>query len=138
METIIVTGQATTDALSGAAGTSNLITIYDAPKIRDVVSAKIISKHNASGITATVLSGVAGATSGVSYIANFYPVARASLGSGTITSGQVAVASGVTASGAVIQIATTSGGGSTGGFADISTDQTLVLKVSTRGEVVRR
>ena len=137
MQTIIVTGQATTDALSGAAGVSNMITLYDAPKIRDVISAKIISKHDASGITATVLSGVAGVTSGVSYIANLYPVARSSLGSGTITSGQVAICSGVTASGATIQIATYSGMAVNIGN-QLTADQTLVLKVSTRGEIVRK
>ena len=137
METIIVTGQATTDALSGAAGTSNMITIPDAPKIRDVISAKIVSKTDASGTVTSVVSGVYGVTSGALSIANLYPVARVSLGSGTITSGQIAVCSGVTASGATVQIATTSGGESTGGFANIDADHMLVLKVSTRGEIVR-
>jgi len=137
METIIVTGQATTDALSGAAGTSNMITLYDAPKIRDVVSAKIISRTDASGTVTSVVSGVYGVTSGVFHVANLYPVARASLGSGTITSGQVAIASGVTASGATIQVATYSGMAATIGT-EIESDHVVVLKVATRGEVVRK
>ena len=136
MQTIIVTGQATTDALSGAAGTSNLITLYDAPKIRDVVSAKVISRTDASGTVTTVVSGVYGVTSGVFHVANLYPVERASLGSGTITSGQIAIASGVTASGAVVQVATYSGMGANIGV-EITDDHQVILQVSTRGEIVR-
>jgi len=143
METIIVTGQATTDALSGAAGTSNMITLYDAPKIRDVVSAKIIGGHDASGQMG-ILSDVAAAsgmtlTIGLSgtTITNLYPVARASLGSGTITSGQIAICSGVTASGATVQVATYSGMAATIGD-QIGVSDMLILKVSTRGEIVRK
>lgn len=136
METIIVTGQATTDALSGAAGTSNMIVLPDAPKIRDVISAKVISKHDASGTVTSVVSGVYGVTSGVFSIANLYPVARASLGSGTITSGQIAICSGVTASGATVQIATYSGMATTIGN-QVDVDAIVILKVSTAGEIVR-
>lgn len=135
METIIVTGQATTDAYSGAAGTSNMIVIPDAPKIRDVVSAKVVSKYDASGTVTSVVSGVYGVTSGVMSIANLYPVARASLGSGVVSSGQIAVCSGVTASGATVQIATASGGLDIG--SDLAADHLLILKVATRGELVR-
>ncbi len=135
MDTIIVTGQATTDALSGAAGTSNMIVIPDAPKIRDVISAKIISKYDSSGTVTSVVSGVYGVTSGVFSISNLFPVARASLGSGVVSSGQVAVCSGVTASGATIQIATASGGMDIGH--ELAADHMLVLKVSTAGQIVR-
>ena len=130
METIIVTGQATTDARSGSTGVANMIVIPDAPKIRDVISAKIITQYDVSG---AVSSGVT--VSGFNLV-NLYPVARSSLGSGTITSGQIAVCSGVTASGAVVQIATTSAMSRDFGT-ELQAGMMMILKVSTAGEIVR-
>ena len=140
METIIVTGQATTDAQSGAAGTSNMIVIPDAPKIRDIISAKIVSPHNSDNqvghVGTAATSGFVNsfALSGV-LVANLYPVPRASLGSGVVSSGQIAICSGVTASGATVQITTTSSTLVTG--TELGINQQLILKVSTRGEIVR-
>lgn len=130
METIIVTDQATTDAQSGATGTANMIVLYDAPKIRDVISAKIITQYDVSGAVSsgTTVSGFNRVT--------LYPEPRATLGSGTITSGQIAICSGVTASGATVQIATTSAMSLDFG-AELQAGMMLVLKVSTRGEIVR-
>ncbi len=95
-----------------------------------MVSAKIITQYDVSGAVSsgTTVSGFNRVT--------LYPVARASLGSGTITSGQIAVCSGVTASGATVQIATTSAMSADFG-AELQNGMMLILKVATAGEIVR-
>lgn len=140
MNTTIVTGIVTTDALSGRAGTSNMIVVQDIPEIRDVLSAQIISPHDssnqigiasASGIVPLISFGLSGRM-----VENLYPVPAGSLGSGAGASGQIAVCSGVTASGATVQIASCSAFAATTGI-ELGVDQMLVMKIATAGEMVR-
>ncbi len=132
VETVIVTGQATYDALSGYAGTSNTLTLSNNRPLDEVLSAKVISRYDASGTVTTVVSGVYGVTSGVFHIANLYPEKTlANLGSGTITSGQIAVASDNS-----VQIATYSGMADTIGT-NIKADHLVVLRVASKGDLVR-
>jgi len=140
METIISVGTISSDGLSGRAGTSNMVVIAGTPQIKDIISAQIVSPQDASnqigiasesGIVPLVSFGLSGRM-----VTNLYPVVAASLGSGTGSSGQIAVCSGVTASGATVQISTCSGFAETTGV-ELGLNQMLIMKVTTAGTIVR-